>query len=73
MCTWLDKFAIAQDRVRINGSMDQRLPNTLSISIRGLDSSAALAHLADKLVRCVCSAAMRSAAKAIITCAGVGA
>jgi cysteine desulfurase len=34
---------------RVNGPPEQRLPNTLSISIRGLSASAALSQLADKL------------------------
>ena len=44
-----------QDCVRINGPSlpEQRLPNTLSISIRGLDSSQALVQMADTLVSAI--------------------
>ncbi|KAF5837520.1 pyridoxal phosphate-dependent transferase [Dunaliella salina] len=43
--------ALPKECVRINGPAykEGRLPNTLSISIRGLNSSSALANLADKL------------------------
>uniref|UniRef100_A0A7S3VH55 Aminotransferase class V domain-containing protein n=1 Tax=Dunaliella tertiolecta TaxID=3047 RepID=A0A7S3VH55_DUNTE len=43
--------ALPKECVRINGPAcaQGRLPNTLSISIRGLNSSTALANLADKL------------------------
>eukprot|EP00983_Pelagomonas_calceolata_P056326 1144545-Pelagomonas_calceolata.AAC.11 len=45
--------ALPKECVRINGPAcaQGRLPNTLSISIRGLNSSTALANLADKLDR----------------------
>ena len=44
-------FLPAQDRLRINGPLEPayRLPNTLSVSIKGLSASHALGVLRDQL------------------------